>query len=420
MFRPEGGAGGMRDVSGVRGLPGVPRHLGVLIAMTSICGFMATDIFLPAIPALKQEYGRTASEIQALFSVFLYALAAGQLVHGALADAIGRRTPLLLSLTLYSVASLAIPYTAHYELVLFWRVVQAFGACGAIVVGRAVAADFHAGPGLARFFLNVSVVVGMSPALAPAIGQLLYSGFGWEACFQFTAAFGAGLWVLAWATVPKGPKRPKRPKEPAGRAMPARSIGGAVRRYAKVLGTPAFRLNATVIAISQAAYFAYLAESAFLLLHQGWPYDWLGYTYASLAFAYVAGNLAARSLAPRIGPARVYSWGISLFLCAGIFLAAGMALRPASTAIMLAGVSALTFANGFLLPLGTAAAIGAVPGHAGSAAGMAGFIQLSCAALAAQCIGPLTAHQPAAFGAVMLALGLTNSLLYLAHRRRHP
>jgi DHA1 family bicyclomycin/chloramphenicol resistance-like MFS transporter len=87
---------------------------------------------------------------------------------------------------------------------------------------------------------------------------------------------------------------------------------------------------------------------------------------------------------------------------------------------MLAGVSALTFANGFLLPLGTAAAIGAVPGHAGSAAGMAGFIQLSCAALAAQCIGPLTAHQPAAFGAVMLALGLLNSLLYLAHRRRHP
>jgi DHA1 family bicyclomycin/chloramphenicol resistance-like MFS transporter len=390
---------------------GVPRHLGVLIAMTSICGFMATDIFLPAVPALKQAYGRTATEIQALFAVFLYALAAGQLVHGALADAIGRRTPLLLSLGLYTVASLAIPYTADYDLVLCWRMVQAFGACGAIVVGRAVAADFHGGQSLTRFFLNVSLVVGMSPALAPAIGQLLYTRFGWEACFLFTAAFGAALWTLACATVPRSPPRP---------AMPAPSSSGAARKYATVLATPAFRLNAGVIAISQAAYFAYLAESAFLLLQQGWPGAWLGYTYASLAFAYVAGNLTARGLAPRVGADRVYRWGIVLFLCAGIVLATGLALRPASTAIMLAGVSALTFANGFLLPLGTAAAIGAVPGHAGSAAGMAGFIQLSCAALAAQCIGPLTAHQPAAFGAVMLALGLLNSLLYLAHRRRHP
>ncbi len=99
-------------------------------------------------------------------------------------------------------------------------------------------------------------------------------------------------------------------------------------------------------------------------------------------------------------------------------LGAGLAVLPMSTFLLLAGVSTLTFANGFLLPLGTAAAIGAVPGHAASASGLAGFLQLSCAALAAQMIGPLTGHRPAAFGYAMLGFGVANFALYLALRKR--
>ena len=87
-------------------------------------------------------------------------------------------------------------------------------------------------------------------------------------------------------------------------------------------------------------------------------------------------------------------------------------------AMLLGGISALTFANGFLLPLGTAAAIGAVPDHTACASGLAGFLQLSCAALAAQMIGPLTSHRPAAFGWVMLGFSVANFALYLALRKR--
>jgi DHA1 family bicyclomycin/chloramphenicol resistance-like MFS transporter len=378
--------------------------------MTSVCGFVATDIFLPAIPALTRVYHRSASEIQALFSVFLYALAASQLVHGPLSDALGRRIPLLASLAAYAMASLAIPYTAQYEVVLLWRGVQAAGACGAIVVGRAVAADFHRGDKLTHFFLGISIVVGMSPALAPVLGQYLYEALGWQACFLFTAAFGAVLGLLVYL---------KLPESHAPTAFSDTWARDAMRAYAAVLRAPDFRLNTAVIAVSQAAYFAYVSESAFLLLEQGTPASALGYAYISLSAAYVAGNTVARGLAPRIGTGALYRHGCLIFLCAGLFLGVGLALAPASTPILLGGISTLTFANGFLLPLGTAAAIGAVPAHAGCAAGLAGFVQLLCAAVAAQTIGPLTAHRPAAFGWTMLGFALANFALYFALRKRH-
>jgi DHA1 family bicyclomycin/chloramphenicol resistance-like MFS transporter len=386
-----------------------PRHLPLLVALTSVCGFVATDIFLPAIPALALAYDRTATEIQTLFSMFLYALAASQLIHGPLSDAVGRRIPLLVSLTAYSLASLAIPYTDSYELVLAWRALQAAGACGAIVVGRAIAADFYHGDDLRNFFLGVSIVVGMSPALAPVLGQHLYASLGWEACFLFTAVFGVLLGLLVYATLPESLVRP----------TPSTAwVRTALSAYGTVLRVPAFRLNTAIIAVSQAAYFAYLSESAFLLLEQGVPASALGYAYISLSVAYVAGNVMARALAPRIGSHALYRHGCGLFLCAGIVLGAGLALLPTSTAILLGGISALTFANGFLLPLGTAAAIGAVRAHAACASGLAGFLQLSCAALAAQMIGPLTAHRPEVFGWVMLCFGAANFALYLVLRKR--
>lgn len=388
---------------------GAPRYLSLLVALTSVCGFVATDIFLPAVPALSVVYDRGATDIQALFSVFLYAMAVGQLIHGPLSDVVGRRVPLLASLATYAIASLAIPYTDRYDAVLCWRALQAAGACGAIVIGRAIAADFHHGDSLRNFFLGISIVVGMSPALAPVLGQGLYAALGWQACFLFTAAFGAVLAVLVYATLPESPPRPAPPQAWARRALAA---------YRTVLRAPDFRLNSAIIAVSQAAYFAYLSESAFLLLAQGVPASGLGYAYISLSLAYVAGNIVARALAPRIGSAALYRQGCGLFLGAGVALGCGLALLPASTLLLLAGVSTLTFANGFLLPLGTAAAIGAVPGHAASASGLAGFLQLSCAALAAQLIGPLTGHRPAAFGCVMLGFGVANFALYLALRKR--
>ncbi|OZI20446.1 hypothetical protein CAL26_23400 [Bordetella genomosp. 9] len=397
---------------GARNIPGpAPRHLPLLIALTSVCGFVATDIFLPAVPALAHVYDRDATDIQAMFSMFLYALAASHLIHGPLSDAYGRRIPLLMSLATYSAASLAIPYTDCYDLVLAWRALQAVGACGAIVVGRAVAADFHHGESLRDFFLGISIVVGMSPALAPVLGQQLYAALGWQACFLFTAAFGALLGLLVYA------KLPESLAAPAPRDACARQAWSA---YGAVLRSRDFRLNAAIIAVSQAAYFAYLSESAFLLLGQGLAPGALGYTYISLSVAYVAGNGVARALAPRVGGPALYRLGCQLFLCAGLALGMGLPLLPASTGLLLAGVSLLTFANGFLLPLGTAAAIGAAPANAASASGLAGFLQLSCAALAAQTIGPLTAHRPGAFGLVMLGFGMANFALYLVLRRRQP
>src|SRR3954463_595767 len=68
--------------------------LGSLVAL----GPLTTDMYLPAFPALAADFGTTNASVQATLTSALVGRALGQLVIGPLADAYGRRRPLLLGL----------------------------------------------------------------------------------------------------------------------------------------------------------------------------------------------------------------------------------------------------------------------------------------------------------------------------------
>ncbi|WP_337882748.1 MFS transporter [Chromobacterium haemolyticum] len=374
-----------------------------IVTMTSVSGFFATDIFLPAIPAMQIFYGKSKIEMQLLISIFLYALATSQLIYGPISDAIGRRWPLLFALGAYVSASFTIPQTNDFNLLLGLRAVQGIGACGAIVIGRAVIGDLYSGVELQRFFLSMSIIVGLSPAFAPVFGQGLYTLFDWKACFYFTGFFGVLIFAAVYFMLCE--TREVKPFE-------WHFLFDAISKYRVALHSSGFKWGVAIISISQSAYFAYLSESAFLLQSQHFPLRFLGYSYVSLSIAYVIGNVCARHLASKVSSTINFTCGFTAFAFACVFISLGLFIAPYNYVVMIIGMSILTFANGFLLPLGTAAAIGAVPAYPGSASGLAGFCQLFCSAIAAQLVGIVTEHRPVNFGFFILLLGIANCGLY--------
>ena len=74
--------------------------LGSIVAL----GPLAIDMYLPAFPAIEQQFGAGA---QFTLSGFFIGLVLGQLFSGPISDRIGRRKPLLFGLGVYAVASLA-------------------------------------------------------------------------------------------------------------------------------------------------------------------------------------------------------------------------------------------------------------------------------------------------------------------------
>src|SRR5215467_12734325 len=103
------------------------------MAMTAI-GPTTLNVVVPALPEMANRLASDIATIQLTVSVYLLALAAGQLVMGPLSDRFGRRPVLLLALSLTAAASvLAIEVGTVTGLVIA-RVLQAFGASAGIVV----------------------------------------------------------------------------------------------------------------------------------------------------------------------------------------------------------------------------------------------------------------------------------------------
>src|SRR5208282_5505397 len=176
--------------------------LALLIAVT-MTGTMAMHVFVPAMPAAAADLGTSPSLIQSTITLYIVGLAAGQLIYGPLSDRFGRRPVLLVSLALYVLGLvLAIP-EASVGALIGARLLQSLGACGALVLGRAMVRDGSSGEDAVRRLAAVMIAMTMTPAIAPAIGGVISGWFGWRAIFGILAVFVAGLLVLIAFTLPE-------------------------------------------------------------------------------------------------------------------------------------------------------------------------------------------------------------------------
>ena len=166
------------------------------MAMTSI-GPTTLNVVVPALPQMANRLASDVATIQLTVTVYLLALAGGQLVMGPLSDRFGRRPVVLAGLALTAAASVLAISVGTVGSLIVARVLQAFGASAGIVVSRAIIRDLFDRNRAAAMLGLVATVMVVVPTLGPLIGGLLDTGFGWEAIFLFTAITSA--MVVAWA-----------------------------------------------------------------------------------------------------------------------------------------------------------------------------------------------------------------------------
>lgn len=164
--------------------------LGAIVAL----GPLAIDMYLPAFPAIEHQFGAGA---QLTLSGFFIGLVLGQLFYGPVSDRIGRRTPLLFGLGVYTVASFACIFADNLHQLTALRFLQALGACAGMVLSRAVVRDRCDARSAAQAQSRLILVMGLAPILAPSLGSLLLAVADWRAIFAVQA--GAGLLFLIWA-----------------------------------------------------------------------------------------------------------------------------------------------------------------------------------------------------------------------------
>ena len=117
-------------------------------------------------------------------------LAAGQIIIGPRSDKYGRRTPVIVSVGLFALSSLAIVFSPSITIFIVLRFVQGLGGAGGIVISRAIATDNFKGRDLMTSFAIVNVINGIAPIVAPAASGAMASMGGWQAVFVMLAVVG--------------------------------------------------------------------------------------------------------------------------------------------------------------------------------------------------------------------------------------
>jgi DHA1 family bicyclomycin/chloramphenicol resistance-like MFS transporter len=370
------------------------RLLALLIAMAGVSS-LSLNILVPAIPGLATKFAADPASVQLAVSLYLMGLATAQLVFGPLSDRFGRRPVVLAGLALATIASTAAIFAASIASLVSARIAQSLGASSGQTIGRAIIRDLYDREHAASMIGLVTSVVVLMPMVAPLIGGILDTLFGWEAIFVFAAI--VSFTVFAWAALALPETR---------KLSPASSQRHFRADLAALAASPRFFGYALCAGLGSAPFFSFLGAAPHVVV------TLLGRTSAEYglwffvpSIGFMAGNFAVSRLTARFGIDALIWWGIALTIIGCLLnVLVYVALPGWEMATIFLPQIVIGVGNGLLLPTSIAGAVSIRPQVAGTASGATGFIQMAIAAAAAQLGGNVIAHAPDAMPMLLLML----------------
>jgi len=234
-----------------RAIPGATA-LAALLAALSMLGPFSIDAYLPAFPAIQASLHASEVEVQQSLALYLLSFACMVLWHGALSDAFGRRRVILISLLAFAVGTTGCAMAHSVHVLWFWRIVQGLSSGAGVVVGRAIIRDLHNDAAAARLLSMVTMIFSIAPAIAPVLGGLVVTTFGWRAIFLGMLVYSLGLWLYCYLRLPEtlaeAQRQPFHPRQ-------------LLRNYGEILRSPLFHLKSGMVALNFAGLFVYISAA---------------------------------------------------------------------------------------------------------------------------------------------------------------
>lgn len=384
--------------------------LAALLASLSMLGPFSVDTYLPAFPAIGQEFRATPIAVQQTLSAYLFAFAGMMLWHGALSDALGRRPVVLAGLVVYAIATLGCAIAGNIASLWLFRALQGISAGTGLVIGRAIIRDRFQGPEAQRLMSQMTLVFGLAPALAPVLGGVLLTLLGWRSIFW--VLFVVVLALIVWTarrlpeTLPREHRLPLRPR-------------ALWHGYRTVLLRADFVLLALIPALNFAAFFIYIASAPVFLL------DLLGQSTLGFAWLFlpmIGGIMTGAWLSGRLAgarsPQRTIRLGFALMF-AGVTLNLAVCwLLPPGVPWNVAPIFVFTMGTSVVMPSVTLLLLDLFPTLRGMASSLQGFVAFMLSAVNAGTISPMLAHSLKSLSLGMLGFASASFSLWLVYQRR--
>lgn len=325
-----------------------------------------TDLFVPSMPAIRQEFDSPSLMIQATMFGAMISFGLGQLFWGALSDRVGRRPVLIWGLCLFVVSGLMGAFAPSMTILLISRIAQGAALGASVVCARAMVRDLYETREGAQVLARGLSGLGVIAIVSPLMGGFLMDLWGWRANIVAIAMAGLIGLVMVWRSVPE--------------TIRAKDIGatqwqGLQRNYLEILTHRGFLSWSLVAMSTYGGLFVVLSGGPFIFLRfLEVSATQFGMAIAMGSLSYLAGTLVCRRLIPRRGLLRTMqlACNVSLVTAAWAIVVGWFEMR--SVAAVLAAQMLFGFAHGFHQPCSNAAAPGLFPEKAGTASSWVGLL----------------------------------------------
>ncbi|MDZ7853884.1 MAG: multidrug effflux MFS transporter [Halomonas sp.] len=386
-----------------------PATVVVLAALTAL-GPLATDMYLPAMPAMAEALDTGPDQVQLTLSLYMAGFALAQLFCGPVSDRFGRKPVMIAGFGVFLLASLLCALAPSVEWLLAGRFLQAFGGAAGPVLARAAVRDIYGPVEAGRVLSYMASTMAMAPALAPVVGAGLLLFFGWESVFLLLAVYAAIMLLVLTLMMPE-PLPADRRQSVAPKVILA--------NYCMLLTQRSFIGYTLINASGFAGLFAFLSGSSFVLIeYMGLSPFQYGTGFTLIVLGFFSGTLFSGRYSHRLGRDRLLLLATLMCALAGTTMA-GLSIAGVHEPWAVIGPHIVfLFGFGIVMPQSMAGALAPNPQCAGSASSLFGFLQMTIAALGGALVGQFHDGTSRTMAMAIALGGLVSLCVFLTLIRR--
>ena len=347
--------------------------LTFVLAALSWIGPFAIDTYLPSIPSIAKSLNASIPEVQQTMTAFLFFFAVMSLWHGAIADAYGRRKPILISLGFFLGASLGCAFSNSVALLMVFRAIQGATAGAGMIIGRAVVRDLFEGAAAQRLMSHVATIFTIAPVMAPVVGGWFQVWFGWRSIFYFMTAMAAFLLVSSWLFMPETLPRESRQRL---------NIAFLGKSYWKVMTALPFLTTCLALSLTNIGFFIYiLSAPVFLTNYLGIKETQYIVLFLPMSIAMVIGAWVSGHCAGKMSGMRTIGIGYIVMFAAAIGNVVLNMTVPPALPWTLCPIIFYVLGMSIAAPSLTLLSLDLFPSQRGLAASCQGFLSLGASSI---------------------------------------
>jgi DHA1 family bicyclomycin/chloramphenicol resistance-like MFS transporter len=344
-----------------------------------ILGSLATvspfsiDMYLPGFPGIAKDLNTSIDQVQLSLTSYLIGICIGQIIYGPLLDRFGRKKPLYAGLGLYVLASFGCALTSSVDALIAMRFFQAMGGCVGLVASQALVSDLFPSEKRAEVFSMITLVIAVSPMVAPTIGGYVTSAVAWHWIFVILAGIVSAIIVAIYFFLPTG-----RGADGSVSLKPEAVLNG----YFTVIRQPQFLIYTLAGGLATAAPFAYIAGSSdvFMNLYHVTEQQY-GWIFSFLAVAMIGSTQLNHFLLKRFKSQQIIRFTLVYQSVVGLLLIIGVWKGWYNLYSLIGMMFIFLSGQGLTSPNASALSLAPFRRHTGSASALMGSFRMGAGAI---------------------------------------